>query len=632
MRRDGVAGALRETEAFVLRRHLTGEERCRRFGSVAPHTTATRRGSVLFVVLVVIALLTLAAYQFSEIMLTESSAANSYGRKVRVRAAADSGIEVAAMALGQRQIITTQNVADANLYHNPELFGGVMVYGTPQTPPRGRGRYSIISPVENDETARTVRFGLADESGKLNVNVLSVIAGDDEEGQERARLILLAIPEMTEEIADAILDWIDEDDEERPFGAESSYYSQFNYEAKNGPLESLDELLLIRGITPQLLFGYDANRNGLIDPVEAEAAAQTPDFPPLGWSAFFTVHSKEWNRRLGGDRHGEPKININTGILAELYDNLVDEFSQSQFDAEEVAKFIVAYRMNGPAQSEDEGEEGEGGNGQGQTASQPLASSASPSGTGSRGRAPPGDDDGGAELDSQTAERFAQGLAQSLFGRQGNGEASVTRGGMELSDGANFNINSLYDLVDAEVEVEVNGTRTTLQSPFSSENLAEYMPDLLNRLTTVSEEFVTGRVNVNQSRREVLIGVISAVDGFQDDPNLAIDLAQKIVNAKLIDSNGMPRTEVLASRSSTAWLVTEGLVTLPQMRQLDRHLTTRGDVYRAQVIGYFDEGGPVSRQEVVIDATQRPPRVVFLRDLSDLGKGFTPQQLGSPVE
>ena len=34
---------------------------------------------------------------------------------------------------------------------------------------------------------------------------------------------------------------------------------------KNGPLETVEELLLVRGVTPQLLFGADINRNGQLD-------------------------------------------------------------------------------------------------------------------------------------------------------------------------------------------------------------------------------------------------------------------------------------------------------------------------------------------------------------------------------
>ena len=54
---------------------------------------------------------------------------------------------------------------------------------------------------------------------------------------------------------------------------------------------------------------------------------------------------------------------------------------------------------------------------------------------------------------------------------------------MDLAAGAKFPINSLYDLVDVEVEVEINGSRTKLQSPWTSDSIPQDMPSLMNRLS-----------------------------------------------------------------------------------------------------------------------------------------------------
>jgi general secretion pathway protein K len=61
------------------------------------------------------------------------------------------------------------------------------------------------------------------------------------------------------DIVDAIRDWIDEDDEITGFGAESMYYEALEqpYPCKNGPLDSLDELLQIRGVSRELYDGTD---------------------------------------------------------------------------------------------------------------------------------------------------------------------------------------------------------------------------------------------------------------------------------------------------------------------------------------------------------------------------------------
>jgi hypothetical protein len=60
------------------------------------------------------------------------------------------------------------------------------------------------------------------------------------------------------------------------------------------------------------------------------------------------------------------------------------------------------------------------------------------------------------------------------------------------------------------------------------------------------------------------------------------------------------------------------------MKALAPYVTGQGGVYRTQVVGGYETGGPIRRLEVVLDATALPPRVVMRRDLSPLGAGFDP--------
>ena len=153
---------------------------------------------------------------------------------------------------------------------------------------------------------------------------------------------------MTNELADAILDFIDSDDTSRSYGCESAYYSglQPAYSAKNSPLESLDELLLVRGVTATLLYGEDFNRNGMLDPNENDGDASWPPDNAdgalqLGWSAYLTVYGREKNTRWDGTN----RININDNNLADLYDKLEQEFDAT------VAQFVIAYRVSSQAQA-----------------------------------------------------------------------------------------------------------------------------------------------------------------------------------------------------------------------------------------------------------------------------------------
>jgi len=552
-----------------------------------------RRASVLIVVLVVIMMLTLACYQFVELMLTERQATEMYGRRVAARAFADSGVQwVAAM------LHSNDDLQKTDYYHNPALFQGQLMVDSEIA--HGRGKFTILAPVENDTQFSGVRFGLIDESGKLNLNAILKIVEEYDDADERARDILLAIPSMTEDIADSILDWIDGDDDTREFGAESDYYSTLAvpYETKNGKLESLDELLMVRGVTPELLYGHDKNRNGLIDPSELSSESERGEgveigFHPLGWSAMLTVFSRESNLRSDGSA----KVDLNQDLLTELYDELMDEFGDDG-NGEDIAKFVVAYRMNGPSNLDD--------------ATAALENS-------SIGRA--SQSFSGGEQDA------VQNLANEAINSAISGDEPVTRGGMDLRAGASLEINSIYDLIDVEVEVEINGVMTTLSSPWTSSEMTSYLPDLLERSSVSGEKFLEGRINVNQTRTEVLEGILTGALEEDDTTNIA-DIVDRIMDSRSIDESGQPLSQGMEDRATTAWLVIDGIVDLPLMRRLDRYLTTGGDVYRVYSVGHFDSGGPVARVEAVIDATQNPPRIVYERDLSDLGRGYSMSQLG----
>ena len=102
------------------------------------------------------------------------------------------------------------------------------------------------------------------------------------------------LPGMTEDIAAAMLNWVDEDEAPRQFGAEADYYRGLDtpYAPRNSRPESLEELLLVRGVTRALLFGLDANRDYLVDPEEARGGGLAPDADAGGgWASLLTVSS-----------------------------------------------------------------------------------------------------------------------------------------------------------------------------------------------------------------------------------------------------------------------------------------------------------------------------------------------------
>lgn len=158
--------------------------------------------------------------------------------------------------------------------------------------------------------AYTVR--VIDEAGKLNVN-------------QATSAQLLALPGMTEEIADAILDWRDDDDDEREYGVETGYYRNLDYpyDCRNAPFKTIRELLLVKGVTPVLLYGEDTNFNGLLDYNERDGDASLPpdnedDELEQGWIAYLSCYSKDDDK----DADGMDRVNVNSASVQDLEMNL----------------------------------------------------------------------------------------------------------------------------------------------------------------------------------------------------------------------------------------------------------------------------------------------------------------------
>jgi general secretion pathway protein K len=121
-----------------------------------------------------------------------------------------------------------------------------------------------------------IQYSIQDENGKININTASreiLVKALAANG--------LSLGSDRDTIVDSILDWIDKDDEHRVNGAESEYYRGLSpsYSAKNGPVDSLEELLQVRGITPELFYGSEE-----YNPQESADAENAP-----GIERLFTI-------------------------------------------------------------------------------------------------------------------------------------------------------------------------------------------------------------------------------------------------------------------------------------------------------------------------------------------------------
>lgn len=304
----------------------------------ATSRTSNRAGMVLILVLVVVAMLSLAGFTFCEWMVTERSGAQAAVAEVQARAAAESAVELLRVAVEQP---AAARLPGANLLDDPARFCSVAL-PLGQEPTDDLARLTVISPRTGPD-ASGAAFGLDNQSSRLN---LHAVLQWEQTNPGSGAAALGALPGMTPEMADAVLDWLDADDASRPRGAESDYYTGLEspYVPTNAVPSSLDDLLRVRGMTSEILYGRDANRNGVLEPFEAPLGAAAPTgaagAPPSGGlAALLTVCSAEANR----NQEGRPRIDLNQSDLRALYSRLAEALD------EEAARFVVAYRQFGPS-------------------------------------------------------------------------------------------------------------------------------------------------------------------------------------------------------------------------------------------------------------------------------------------
>jgi type II secretory pathway component PulK len=418
-----------------------------------PTTNSSRRSPkavILLAVMMVVVLLTLAAYQYSELVTAEYRAADSYARSGQAKAYAASGVHYVAAIVGNSNNFTTQ--LNGNPYDNPTAFQGIIV--APSDDPHQQGRFSIVSPLGPDDTTtggNPFHYGLTDESGKININALVKQHAND----GKAHDILINLPNMTEELVNCILDWIDTNETPRSSGAKSDYYSTLNppYRCKSGPLNTPEELLLVKGITPPLLLGNDFNRNGILDPGEDDGMGVVNQ----GLSAYLTIFSRELN--LASD--GTPRIYINDNDLNNLNTNLQSALGP------DLANFIIMYRMYPKAAAQ----------------------------TGSKAA---------AILSSSDRSRA---LAQSNTARQNQQRPVNTISSL-------FELVNADVTIPANSPQQ---QPITYPSPLKDAGqLRQLLPILLDKVTTSQSSEIPARVNVNTAPRAVLAALLPTFPNFSD--------------------------------------------------------------------------------------------------------------------
>jgi len=257
---------------------------------------ARPRGIALVIVMIVILVLGILAGGFAYSMKVETKLARNASFEGDLEWLGRSGVEFARYILVQHLNVVNEPWDSLN----QKWAGGPM--GTNEV-------LEAISLENNALGAGTFSVRIVDLERKININLIN-------EGNiyllQHALALQGVSPGDASVISDSFLDWIDRDDSPHLSGAESGdYISNPNpgfspYLAKNGPIDDLSELLLVRGITPEIFWGSSGGAGGSQSgPLSAVSSVMDQSLGGAGIADLFTFLS------VGG-------ININTASAAVL--------------------------------------------------------------------------------------------------------------------------------------------------------------------------------------------------------------------------------------------------------------------------------------------------------------------------
>ena len=202
------------------------------------------RGSLLIVSLWMIAILTILSVSIGQHVRQKISLADRIDRRNWLRGISETGVFQTLYKLRKKKEANEGYHSLNDTYTGAQKDCANVVVG--------EGAYTISYPYRDTKAGELkTHYGVEDEEGKININMLDAKVlipffqkvGEIEE-------------EQAQEISYAIVDWRDTDDSlsHPKYGAESDYYEDLEtpYECKNYKFESLEELLLVRGMTPEI--------------------------------------------------------------------------------------------------------------------------------------------------------------------------------------------------------------------------------------------------------------------------------------------------------------------------------------------------------------------------------------------
>ena len=244
------------------------------------------RGTVLIVVIWIVLILASLVIVLAHTTRVEAAAAMNHIAQVKAEAVANGAIQYVFAKLSSED--------DSTVSYSSDPYEAMEV---------GDGYFWVLG--RDLSGSEDYTYGLVDEAGKINLN---------SESPQDLLEMLLKLPNMTTELATSMIDWQDEDDDVTSGGAEGEYYLLLSepYQCKNASLETVEEVLLIKGGDRDMLYGEDTNRNGVLDWNENDGEQSSPadnsnGSLDRGFFDYVTIHSYEANT----DDQGQPLLDLN---------------------------------------------------------------------------------------------------------------------------------------------------------------------------------------------------------------------------------------------------------------------------------------------------------------------------------
>jgi type II secretory pathway component PulK len=261
-----------------------------------------RRGAILIIALGVITILTAFVLMFARSMRVEAIASANRVATAQAQAAEKAGEQYAIAMLIDQQ--TNDTAADFIFTLDESEFEAIPVGESPVT-----GYFWFVRPDYGDDSLPN--YGLVSENGKLNIN-----AASDQQADNVAQLNNL--PLMTPDVATSIVEWRTAGGT----GQDSSYYSSLPdpYTEKGAAYETVEELALIKGVTPEMLYGTGAAINASNTPGTSGAIGTAPTLSSdldtdRGIYDLLTVVSKEPGTIAVGTGRNATQVKIPPGRI-----------------------------------------------------------------------------------------------------------------------------------------------------------------------------------------------------------------------------------------------------------------------------------------------------------------------------